>query len=213
MTGRIVVRQRDDGAQELRVNGVFVMDDRETTSERLLATSVLELGARHILVGGLGLGFTLRELLDRDTAAGGAASVVVAELERELVDLMANGEIPGAGLITDRRVRVEIGDVRDTVRNEPPSSLDAIVLDVDNGPDFLVHASNAEIYGTSFVSACADRLTPDGHLVVWSMADSASLRETLAEHFGDVTATEVPVQLQGRRERYWLLRGSRPTRV
>ncbi|MCX6407180.1 MAG: hypothetical protein NTV28_09700 [Propionibacteriales bacterium] len=66
MDDEVVVRVRADGATELRVNGVFVMDDVETSSERLLAELVLDLGAREVLVGGLGLGYTAQTLLAGD---------------------------------------------------------------------------------------------------------------------------------------------------
>ncbi|RLV55744.1 hypothetical protein D9V41_09780 [Aeromicrobium phragmitis] len=200
------LRRRPDGALELRVNGVFVMDDAETESERLLARVVLGLGAREVLVGGLGLGFTLRELLD-----GGAERVVVAEIEPALVTWLSDGTVPGGpALLADERSHVVIGDVREIVAAQPPGSLDAIVLDVDNGPDFLVYEQNAGVYEEDFVATCAARLRPEGHLCVWSMADSPGVRNVLAASFHEVEAYEVPVRLQERRESYWVLRGSRP---
>ncbi len=102
----VVVRRRDDGALELRVNGVFVMDDVETTSERRLAQVVLDHGARDVLVGGLGLGFTVRTLLADDRVR----RVVVAELHPEVV--AANG-------LVDPRLDVVIGDVRDLCLRNP----------------------------------------------------------------------------------------------
>ncbi|MFD1860740.1 hypothetical protein EHW97_11390 [Aeromicrobium camelliae] len=199
------LRRRPDGALELRVNGVFVMDDAESTSERLLARTVLDLGAREVLVGGLGLGFTLRELLD-----GGAERVIVAEIEPELVDWLADGTIPGGtALLENERTEVVVADVREVVAAQSPDSLDAIVLDVDNGPDFLVYEQNAAVYGDDFVAECAARLRPDGQLCVWSMADSPAVRDRLARRFHEVEALEVPVTLQERRESYWVLRGSR----
>ncbi|WP_293785772.1 hypothetical protein [uncultured Aeromicrobium sp.] len=200
------LRRRPGGALELRVNGVFVMDDAETTSERLLARAVLDLGAREILLGGLGLGFTLRELLD-----GGAERVVVAEIESELVTWLSDGTVAwGPALLADERTHVVVADVRDVVAVQPTEALDAIVVDVDNGPDFLVYEQNAEVYEDDFVAECARRLRPLGHLCVWSMADSSALRERLARRFHEVAAYEVPVRLQGRQESYWVLRGSRP---
>lgn len=199
------LRRRGDGAIELRVNGVFVMDDAETSSERLLARHVLEAGARRVLVGGLGLGFTTRELL----ADPDVQHVVVAELHREIVEWMRHGTIPGADLLADPRLDVVIGDVRDVVPDQPLQSLDAIVLDVDNGPDFLVHRENRPLYGAGFVATCAARLRPGGHLSVWSMSDSEPLRHTMAEVLLDVRAVAVPVVLQGRGERYWVLTGRR----
>jgi spermidine synthase len=197
MTGDdVVVRRRADGALELRVNGVFVMDDVETTSERRLAEVVLDLGARDVLVGGLGLGFTVRTLL----AEARVRRVVVAELHAEVV--------VAAGLV-DPRLDVVIGDVRDLVAAQPDASADAVLLDIDNGPDSLVHAGNAAVYGDAFVAECARVLRPGGTLAVWSMADSASLRTTLGAHLVDVDAERIPVRLQGRDEAYWILTARR----
>lgn len=195
----VVLRTRADGATELRVNGVFVMDDVETSSERLLASHVVEHGARDVLVGGLGLGFTTRELL-----AGAVGRVVVAELHPEVVEM---ADVPA-----DPRLSVVVGDVRDVVTAQDEHSLDAILLDVDNGPDFLVHEGNAAVYRDGFVASCAARLRDDGRLTIWSMADSAAVRGVLADHFADVETTAVPVRLQQRDEHYWLLSGVRPRR-
>ena len=193
----VVVRRRADGALELRVNGVFVMDDVETRSERRLAEVVLDRGARDVLVGGLGLGFTVRTLL----TDAQVRRVVVAELHPEVV--AANG-------IVDPRLDVVIGDVRDVVAAQPGDSADAVVLDVDNGPDSLVHAGNAAVYGDAFVAECARVLRPGATLAVWSMADSPALRATLGAHLDDVVAERIPVRLQGRDEAYWVICGGTP---
>lgn len=193
MTGdEVVVRRRPDGALELRVNGVFVMDDVETTSERRLAQVVVDRGARDVLVGGLGLGFTVRSLLDADQIR----RVLVAELHPEVV--AANG-------LLDPRLDVVIGDVRDLVAAQPDRCADAVLLDVDNGPDFLVHPGNAALYRDAFVAACARILRPGGTLAVWSMADSPALRTALGAHLSDVESESVPVRLQGRDEEYWII--------
>ncbi|VXB77267.1 hypothetical protein [Aeromicrobium sp. 9AM] len=204
MTGAIL-RRRDDGATELRVNGVFVMDDVETSSEQALARTVIDLGAREVLVGGLGLGYTLRALL----ASAQVSRVVVAELHPEVVGWMRDGTVPGADLLADERTHVVVGDVREVVAAQSASSLDAIVLDVDNGPDFLVHDGNAAVYGSDFIEVCASRLRPGGHLCVWSMNDSEHLRRAMGDHLSDVRAEAVDVALQGRDERYWIVAGAR----
>jgi spermidine synthase len=204
MTGP-TLRRRDDGALELRVNGVFVMDDVETSSEQALARTVIDLGAREILVGGLGLGYTVRALL----AAPQVTRVVVAELHPEIVDWMRDGTIPGADLLSDERTQVVVDDVRAVVAAQPAASFDAIVLDVDNGPDFLVHDANAAVYGEDFAAVCAERLRPEGHLCVWSMARSERLAAALRATFGEVTEEAVAVDLQGRDEHYWIVSGSR----
>ena len=192
----VVVRRRADGALELRVNGVFVMDEVESTSERRLAEVVLDRGARDVVVGGLGLGFTVRALL----GDARVRRVVVAELHAEVVT--------AAGL-ADPRLDVVIGDVRDLVASQPDDCADAVLLDVDNGPDSLVHAGNAAVYGDAFVAECARILRPGGTLAVWSMADSATLRATLGAHLVGVEAERVPVRLQGRDEAYWILTARR----
>ncbi|KQY58554.1 hypothetical protein ASD11_02520 [Aeromicrobium sp. Root495] len=202
-TDPVHLRRRADGALELRVNGVFVMDDVETTSERLLATHVLDQGAREVLVGGLGLGFTAAEML-----AQGARRVVVAELHRTVVAAVQDGH--GAGPLDDDRIEIVVGDVRDVVAAQDPQSLDAICLDVDNGPDHLVHQHNAELYQPDFLHVCAERLRPGGHLVVWSWADSKELRRDLRTHFEKVTSIRVPVLLGNRESDYWLISGRKP---
>ncbi|MET0820360.1 MAG: hypothetical protein ABWY58_05305, partial [Aeromicrobium sp.] len=138
--------------------------------------------------------------------------VVVAELHGQIVDLMRDGTIPGADLLDDSRLEVVVGDVREVVAAQSPASFDAILLDVDNGPDFLVHDANAHVYRAEFVATCAARLVDEGLLSVWSMADSDALRRRLVEHFDDVRAEPVDVRLQGRDERYWILAGRRPRR-
>ncbi|KHL10744.1 hypothetical protein CLV56_1003 [Mumia flava] len=207
--GRAVLRRRDDGATELRVNGVFVMDDHETGSEQLLAESALA-GAEgadlRVVVGGLGLGFTLRALL----ADPRVAHVTVAEIEPAVVAWMRDGTVPGADLLGDERVEVRVGDVRAVVAEQAVRSVDLILLDVDNGPDFLVDDDNAAVYVAAFLRTCAERLRARGELCVWSQADSPDLRDRLATVLDDVTAVRVPVVLQGRDEAYWLLKGRRP---
>ena len=92
------MRVRADGATELRVNGVFVMDDVETSSERLLADLVLDLGAREVLVGGLGLGYTAQALL-----AGDVERLVVAELHADVVAAVRAGAGAGPSVLDDPR--------------------------------------------------------------------------------------------------------------
>lgn len=196
------MRVRADGATELRVNGVFVMDDVETSSERLLADLVLDLGAREVLVGGLGLGYTAQALL-----AGDVERLVVAELHADVVAAVRAGAGAGPSVLDDPRCTVEVGDVRDVVAAQPDASLDAVLLDVDNGPDFLVHETNAAAYAADGLADAARVLRPGGTLAVWSMADSAPLRARLAALLDDVGAVAVPVDLQGRSEHYWVLTG------
>ncbi|MFI7063948.1 hypothetical protein ACIBL3_23380 [Kribbella sp. NPDC050124] len=204
--GELVLRRRDDdGALELRVNGVFVMDDVETSSEELLASAALASVRRpeRVLVGGLGLGYTVRALL-ADPRLG---QVVVAEIEPELASWMRSGLVPS--VLDDPRVGVVVGDVRDVVAEAQDASLDAILLDVDNGPDFLVYNENSVIYASPFVTTCRSKLRAGGVLTVWSSSESAALQEVVASVFGACDVTPVPVRLQGRAEAYYVYQGCR----
>ncbi|MGZ0151497.1 spermine/spermidine synthase domain-containing protein [Kribbella sp. WER1] len=202
--GELVLRRRDDGALELRVNGVFVMDDQETSSEELLASAALAT-VRHpdrVLVGGLGLGYTVRALLSDDRLG----EVVVAEIEPELVAWMRTGLVPS--VLDDPRVAVVVGDVRTVVADLPDASVDAILLDVDNGPDFLVYNENSAIYTSAFLTTCHAKLRTGGVLTVWSSSASPALESAVEAIFGACDVQPVPVELQGRDELYYVYQGS-----
>ncbi|HEY3005518.1 MAG TPA: hypothetical protein VGJ44_24440 [Kribbellaceae bacterium] len=206
--GEVTLLRRDDGALELRVNGVFVMDDRETRSEELLAHAALDAVAGNdpdgagrparLLVGGLGLGFTVRALL----ADPRVRLVTVAEIEPALVGWMHDGVVPS--VLGDERVEVRTGDVRDIVRACADASYDGILLDVDNGPDFLVYDRNAAIYRSGFLAECRRMLCPGGALTVWSSTSSPALASALEAVFGRCVERPVPVDLQGRDETYYV---------
>jgi len=202
--GELVLRRREDGALELRVNGVFVMDDQETSSEELLASAALA-AVEHpdrVVVGGLGLGYTIRALL-ADNRLG---EVVVAEIEPDLVAWMRSGLIPS--VLSERRVSVVVGDVRAVVTDLPDASVDAILLDVDNGPNFLVYNENSTIYTSDFLSTCRAKLRAGGALTVWSSSSSDALESAVATVFGSCYVKPVPVRLQGRDETYYVYQGS-----
>ena len=213
--GELVLRTRParDGAGEvveLRANGLFVMDTEETTSEVALAAAALALLPRdardlHVLVGGLGLGFTATAVLD-DARVG---CCTVAELEPALVGWLRDGTVPhGPALLADPRLEVVVGDVADLLRGGPAGGprFDLVLLDVDNGPDNLVHQANAALYEPPLLAAARGVLRPGGVLVVWSAARSPALDAALRAAYGEDAVAEVrcPVDLQGRAEDYWL---------
>ncbi|WP_201931734.1 spermidine synthase [Nocardioides donggukensis] len=208
--GEVLLRgRREEGAAvlELRVNGVLVMDTRETSTERALATDALALAAspRRVLVGGLGLGFTLAEVL----ADRRVEECTVAELEPALVGWLADGTVPhGPALLADPRVTVAVGDVADVLTSAPDRAYDLVLLDVDNGPGHLVHDANAALYRPAFLETL-HRTTAE-LAVVWSEAESPDLVRTLRQAFGSAEAIPHDVRLQGRDERYWLHVARRP---
>ena len=203
--GEIVLRERreENGptALELRVNGVFVMDTLETTTERELATASLALldSPRSVLVGGLGLGFTMHEVL----ADPRVEACTVVELEQSLVDWMRDGTIAhGPQLLADERLTVLVGDVAMAMAEAAEDAYDLVLLDVDNGPGYLVHDANEALYEEPFLTAA--RRATAGLLVIWSAAEAPQLHAALENVFGNVEVAEHPVLLGEREERYWL---------
>ncbi|MGH8823791.1 MAG: hypothetical protein ACRDVN_04875 [Jiangellaceae bacterium] len=189
VAGELALRRRvaadaaDDPVYELIVNGVFLMDTVDSSTERQLADEVLDRLATpgRILVGGLGLGVTLGCLLADDRVG----RVDVVEIEPLLVEWLRAGLVPGAdAVLADPRVHVTVADVRDVLRHAVAGTYDGVVLDVDNGPDFLVRAANAAVYQPASVRDVATALAPGGVVAVWSAAPSAALETTLAEVVG-----------------------------
>ena len=182
--GEVVLLRRDTGAVELRVNGVFVMDTVETSTEQALASRALAVvdEPRAVLVGGLGLGFTAHAVL----ADPRVEKVAVVEIEEALVGWMRDGTVPhGPSFLADERLTIVVADVRAAVAEATPASYDLVLRQV--------HAL----------------LRPGGALVVWSAAPAPELGEAVAEVFGAVAPVPFDVDLQGRAEQYWLYQARR----
>ncbi len=205
--GELVLRERrpEDGptSLELRANGVFVMDTLEFSSEKALATAALAVveQPRAVVVGGLGLGFTMHEVL----ADSRVEKCSVVEVEEALVGWMRDGTVPhGPALLADERVSVVVADIAVAIAEAKPATYDLILLDVDNGPGYLVHDANAALYEEGFLAAARAVLRPGGALVVWSADRAPALEESLRATFDEVEAAARDVLLQGRDEHYWL---------
>ena len=162
-----------------------LMSTRMSGSEVALATMTCErLGPRsaaRLLVGGYGMGFTLRAAL---AALGPAARVTVVELVPGIID-WARGAMAHvtAGCLDDPRVVMEMGDVGDAIR-AAPARYDAILLDVDNGPDGLTRPANDGLYSDRGLAEARRALRPGGILAVWSAAaDPAFLRRFVRAGF------------------------------
>jgi spermidine synthase len=163
----------------IRAGGRVLMSSRAHGSEDALAEVALEAVARPraVLVGGLGLGFTLRAALDRLPAT---ARVTVCELVPGVVAWNRGAAAHAAGRpLDDPRVRVLEADLADVLARSA-ASWDAVLVDVDNGPSALAHAANDRLYGEAGVRALRDALRPDGVAAIWSAGPDARFRARLA---------------------------------
>jgi spermidine synthase len=158
-----------------------LMNSRVSGSERALARlACMRLKDRdqpRILIGGLGMGFTLRAALDELPQA---AEVVVAELVPAVIS-WARGPMAAifGGSLSDARVRVQQIDVGRVIASTARASYDAILLDVDNGPDGLARSSNNWLYGIAGLQAARAALRPGGVFALWSARPDANFTNRL----------------------------------
>ncbi|MDQ3075062.1 MAG: MnmC family methyltransferase [Pseudomonadota bacterium] len=190
LLGTAIVPDGDDELRLYRRGGDFMivmdrnelMNSRMSGSEEALAVMTIERlrgrPAPHLLIGGYGMGFTLRAAL---AELGRDASVTVAELVPEIID-WAQGAMAEltAGCLDDPRLTLDMVDVGLLIR-EKPSHYDAILLDVDNGPDGLTRAANNGLYTRSGLAAAKAALKPGGILAVWSAAPDVRFAKALSD--------------------------------
>lgn len=198
-----------DGGGELRLKQrgqefsimlgpVELMNSRLSGSEKALATlsceRIRDRSRPHVLIGGLGMGFTLRAALGE---LGADATVSVAELVPAVID-WARGPMAAIfdGCLDDPRVTVHEGDVASLIRSGR-ATYDAILLDVDNGPDGLTHKANDRLYDFAGLNAARKALRPGGVLAVWSSAPDPKFTKRLRDV--GFMAEEVKVRANGAR--------------
>jgi spermidine synthase len=142
-----------------------------------------------LLLAGLGVGFSLDEALGSDAVR----EVVVVELEPTIVE-WAGSHLRGLtehGL-DDPRVRLVVADIRDVLETIE-GDFDAVCLDVDNGPGWIVHDTNAELYADHALALVGRRLRAEGRLTVWSAAPDAAFEARLRRRFCAVSMVSIPV--------------------
>jgi spermidine synthase len=180
--GEVALRRRsgaDGDVEELIVNGIFAMDSTDTWTERQLAEVVVTGSPPgRVLVGGLGLGYTAAELLARDVE-----HLDVVEVEDCLVAWAYAGLTPTlAAVARDPRIALHRADVATVLAGRHPGldgPWDAIVLDVDNGPDFLIHRANSTLYSEAGLVAAYGALGEGGTLAIWCQGPAPELLATL----------------------------------
>ena len=190
----------------ISVKNEELMNSRMHGSEDALAELACErlAGRQHprVLIGGLGMGFTLRAALDH---LGEQSEVVVAELVPAVVQWNRThlAELAGRPL-EDARTTVRESDVGLVIK-EKAGAYDAILLDVDNGPDALTHAGNDRLYTHGGIAAAKNALTPGGFLGVWSAEPDKSFTKRLRGSGFKVEEITVRARgTKGRRHTIWL---------
>jgi spermidine synthase len=177
------------------------MHSRQHESELALA----RLGCAHlvdrrspsVLIGGLGMGYTLRQALDM---LGAQAQVIVAELSDVVVEW--NRQFLGAlngRPIEDQRVNIEMGDIAELISGSA-DTFDAILLDIDNGPSALTDPRNHRLYGHEGLGACRRALRRQGCLAIWSAGPAKEFERLMMLNGFHVRRFRVPTQ-RGRKSR------------
>jgi spermidine synthase len=190
---------RHDGAFIIMLERNELMSSRMSGSEKALATMTCErLGARpapRLLIGGYGMGFTLRAAL---AELGEDASIIVAELVPGIIE-WARGPMAAIteGCLDDPRVEVVIDDVGAVIAADK-GGYDAILLDVDNGPDGLTRPDNDGLYDTRGLARARAALKPGGILSVWSAGKDPAFARRLAHAGFDVEEVRVRARENGK---------------
>lgn len=188
-------------------DGNELMNSRLGASEEALALMAVDrLAGRkapRILIGGLGMGFTLRAA---QTVVGSEARLIVSEIVPELIGWATEhmAEVFG-DCLADPRVEVKTGDVGAVIRNAT-SAFDAILLDVDNSPDGLTRAGNDALYGEVGLHAARRALTPGGILAVWSAAPDPKFSRRLSGCGFEASSTTIRAthSKRGARHTVWI---------
>ena len=191
--GGLMALYQHDRDFSIMVNGQDLMHSRQHESELALA----RLGCSHlagheaprVLIGGLGMGYTLSQTLD---LLGPGARVVVGELLGDVARWNREffGELNGRPL-EDRRVDLRTGDIFRLI-SRAASRFHAILLDIDNGPEAMTDSGNHHLYGQAGIGACRRALRPGGCLAVWSAEPSRKFERTLMKCGFHVRRFRVP---------------------
>ncbi len=200
----MMLRQHDRDFS-ITINGQELMNSRQHESElelaRLGCAPLAGRKAPRILIGGLGLGYTLRQALDMLSPH---AKVVVCELLSAVVEWNREffGELNGHPL-EDERVDLKTGDIVKLI-SRSKSKFDAILLDIDNGPSAMTDSGNQRLYGREGIRACRRALHEHGCLAVWSAEPSKSFEQLLMKCNFHVRRFRVPAYKGSKSQSYFV---------
>ena len=191
---------------EVTLNHEFLMSSLYTDSERALARTALQMASGEdlrVLVGGLGLGYTVRESLWSDRVA----RVEVVELLPQVIDWLERGLVPLSDELRDeQRLVVTENDVYQRLTGPPDDLFDVILIDVDHSPDERLGEESVSFYDAQGLLAVRRHLATDGVLAVWSYAQSSPFADALREVFEEVHVEPVTYdnQLINEQQTDWL---------
>jgi spermidine synthase len=176
---------------EVTLNHAFLMSSYNTESERALAGYALEMHPGRdlrVLIGGLGLGYTAQAALASDRVA----SVEVVEFLPQVIDWLEQGLVPlSSELRADPRFATVPGDIYGRLADEPGTSFDLILVDVDHAPDDPLGGASERFYTRQGLDLARRHLAPGGVLGVWSYAESSDFERALREAFAEVRVRPV----------------------
>ena len=199
--GARLVLYEHDGAYCIRLNGVDLVHSSATASElrlgELAAETLSEQPDSLVLLGGMGLGFTLKSLLAK---GGSRVKVQVAELIPQVIDWNRNllAHLNGA-LLDDPLVEVLLRDVWTVIAGAEPAHYDALVLDIDNGPSAMIQKLNARLYSSKGLERMAAVLKPHGHALFWSARPDPAFAKRLARAGFQVEVVPAPLYASAKR--------------
>ena len=204
--GRRLVLSEQDGAFAISLNGQELMHSRAHASEVLLGElGVALLGsttAARVMVGGLGLGYTLAQVL---AGLKSDAVVDVAELLPAVVEwnrTFLQG-LNGTAL-ADTRVQLHVGDAAQLIQQAKPQTYDAVMLDLDNGPVAMVASNNRNIYATAGLRAVKRALKSGGRAIFWSASADVAFESRLKNAGFSVEVVPAKVHASAKRFSYLL---------
>lgn len=199
---------KHDGNFYLKYNGFELMSTALTYSEELLA----EIGCKglrkgttkpthvNVLIGGLGLGFTLKRALEMVSFP---STVEVVELMPPLIEWNRTFLVERNGpLLEDPRTKITQADLYDALSNKPNGSYDALLLDIDNTPDDLITDANARMYTPEFLQKLKNVLTPNGKLSYWLAEPAPRFKKTLEKAGFEVEAVAAKAHEKSKRARH-----------
>ena len=195
-----------DGAFSILIDGLELMHSKATASEILLGergvARIQKGDAGRVLIGGLGLGYTLAAVLEH---TGKKVRVDVAELIPEVIDWNHRflQELNG-GLLGKERVHIHEGDVTPLIKRAAPETWDVILLDIDNGPTPMVAKHNASLYSARGIEAVREALTRKGRAIFWSASSDKPFATRLRKAGFDVQVIPAMVHDRAKKPSYLL---------